>query len=59
MQGQFNNPQGFAELQEWLNIQGVTNLHSCMEAASTYGNALEIALAAIAAFLGQMFKLGK
>jgi hypothetical protein len=27
MQGQFNNPERFAELQEWLNIQGVTNLH--------------------------------
>jgi transposase len=35
-----NNPEGFAELQEWLNTQGVTNLHSCMEATSTYGNGL-------------------
>ncbi len=35
-----NNPEGFAELKEWLNIQNVTNLHSCMEATSTYGNAL-------------------
>ncbi len=35
-----NNPEGFAELQACLNIQGVTNLHSCMEATSTYGNAL-------------------
>ncbi|MEA5488642.1 IS110 family transposase, partial [Pseudanabaena sp. CCNP1317] len=35
-----NNPEGFAELQEWLNLQNVTNLHSCMEATSTYGNAL-------------------
>lgn len=35
-----NNPEGFAELKEWLNIQSVTNLHSCMEATSTYGNAL-------------------
>jgi hypothetical protein len=35
-----NNPEGFAELQAWLNTQGVTNLHGCMEATSTYGNAL-------------------
>ena len=35
-----NNPEGFAELQAWLNLQSVTNLHSCMEATSTYGNAL-------------------
>ncbi len=35
-----NNPEGFAELKEWLNTQGVNNLHGCMEATSTYGNAL-------------------
>jgi transposase len=35
-----NNLEGFTELQTWLTSQGVTNLHSCMEAASIYGNAL-------------------
>jgi len=35
-----NNPEGFAELQEWLTSQSVANLHSCMEATSIYGNAL-------------------
>lgn len=35
-----NNPEGFAELQTWLLSQDVTSLHSCMEATSTYGNAL-------------------
>jgi transposase len=35
-----NHPEGFAELQVWLNSQGVTNLQACMEATSIYGNAL-------------------
>jgi len=35
-----NNLEGFTELQTWLTSQGVTNLHSCMEATSIYGNAL-------------------
>ena len=35
-----NTPLGFAELQEWLNSQAVSNLHACMEATSIYGNAL-------------------
>jgi transposase len=35
-----NTPEGFEQLQEWLESQGVTNLHSCMEATSIYGNAL-------------------
>jgi len=35
-----NNPEGFAELQIWLNAQSVNNLHACMEATSIYGNAV-------------------
>jgi transposase len=35
-----NNSAGFAELQTWLLSQNVTSLHSCMEATSTYGDAL-------------------
>jgi transposase len=35
-----NTPEGFEQLQEWLESQEVTNLHSCMEATSIYGNAL-------------------
>jgi transposase len=35
-----NTPEGFAELQAWLNSQGVTNLQACMEATSIYRNAL-------------------
>lgn len=35
-----NNPEGFAALQTWLSSHNVTSLHSCMEATSTYGNAL-------------------
>ena len=35
-----NNPEGFERLQEWLDSQGVTKLHGCMEATSIYGNAL-------------------
>jgi transposase len=35
-----NTLEGFEQLQEWLNSQGVTKLHSCMEATSIYGNAL-------------------
>jgi transposase len=35
-----NTPEGFEQLQEWLNSQGVTKLHGCMEATSIYGNAL-------------------
>ena len=35
-----NKPQGFEELQAWLSKLGVTDLHACMEATSTYGLAL-------------------
>ncbi|WP_245894332.1 IS110 family transposase [Chamaesiphon polymorphus] len=35
-----NTPEGFEQLQQWLTSQSVTQLHGCMEATSTYGNAL-------------------
>jgi transposase len=35
-----NTPEGFVQLQEWLESQGVSKLHGCMEATSIYGNAL-------------------
>jgi transposase len=35
-----NTAAGFEQLQQWLMSQDVTQLHSCMEATSTYGNAL-------------------
>ena len=37
-----NNPEGFAELQAWLNLQSVTNLHSCMEATSTVNGIMRV-----------------
>ena len=35
-----NTPAGFRSLQRWLAKQGVTQLWACMEATSTYGDAL-------------------
>jgi transposase len=35
-----NTPTGFEQLQQWLTSQNVTQIHSCMEATSTYGDAL-------------------
>jgi transposase len=35
-----NTPQGFAQLSDWLNKQGVTQVHACMEATGTYGDSL-------------------
>lgn len=35
-----NNPQGFAQLSDWLKQQGVTQVHACLEATGTYGDAL-------------------
>ncbi len=35
-----NTATGFEQLQQWLISQSVARLHSCMEATSTYGNAL-------------------
>lgn len=39
--GQFDNsPQGFKQLQKWLQKRRVTQLHACMEATGSYGEAL-------------------
>ncbi len=35
-----NQPQGFESLQTWLSKQGVRSVHACLEATSTYGEAL-------------------
>jgi len=35
-----NTPAGFQELLSWLQRQGVTELHACLEATGTYGEAL-------------------
>ena len=35
-----NNPDGFAQLSAWLAQQAVTQVHACMEATGTYGDAL-------------------
>jgi transposase len=35
-----NNPQGFAQLSDWLKQQGVKWVHACLEATGTYGDAL-------------------
>jgi transposase len=35
-----NDPDGFDCLQQWLQQQGVEELHACMEATSIYGDAL-------------------
>jgi transposase len=35
-----NNQDGFAELLTWLKKQGVDHAHVCLEASSTYGEAL-------------------
>lgn len=35
-----NNPDGFAQLSDWLNKQGDVQVHACLEATGTYGDAL-------------------
>jgi transposase len=35
-----NNPAGFSELLTWLSKNDVESVHACMEATSTYGEAL-------------------
>lgn len=35
-----NTPTGFSELATWLQRQGVTRVHACLEATGTYGDAL-------------------
>jgi transposase len=39
-----NTPAGFQELLAWLQRQGVTQFHACMEATGTYGEALALFL---------------
>jgi transposase len=39
-----NNVTGFAQLKEWLSRQGIEQAHTCMEATSTYGEALALYL---------------
>lgn len=35
-----NNPRGFEELAQWLQVQEVEHVHACLEATSTYGEAV-------------------
>jgi transposase len=35
-----NNPQGFAQLSDWLKQHGIKQVHACMEATGTYGDSL-------------------
>ena len=35
-----NNPDGFAQLSDWLRKQGVEQVHACLEATGTYGDSL-------------------
>jgi transposase len=35
-----NTPEGFTQLQAWLNEHGVTHVHACMEATNIYWEAL-------------------
>ena len=35
-----NSPQGFQALQKWLQGLGVTQVHACLEATGSYGEAL-------------------
>ena len=35
-----NNPQGFAQLSDWLRKQEVKQVHACLEATGTYGDSL-------------------
>lgn len=39
-----NHPTGFAELRTWLAKQGVAEVHACLEATGTYGEALALDL---------------
>jgi transposase len=39
-----NNPDGFAQLSDWLSRQGVEQVHACLEATGTYGDSLVIYL---------------
>lgn len=39
-----NNADGFTQLSQWLQRQGVEQVHACLEATSIYGHALAIYL---------------
>ncbi len=39
-----NNPEGFVQLSDWLNRQGVEQVHACLEATGTYGDSLAVFL---------------
>lgn len=39
-----NNPKGFAALANWLRQQRVERVHACLEATSTYGEAVAVFL---------------
>jgi len=39
-----NHAAGFEQLKEWLSRQGVEQVHACMEATGTYGEALALFL---------------
>lgn len=40
-----NNPKGFTQLDRWLRNRGVEQVHACMEATGSYGEALAYHLA--------------
>lgn len=35
-----NSLSGFTQLREWLNAQGIQQVHACLEATNTYGQAI-------------------
>jgi transposase len=39
-----NDAVGFAHLSDWLSAQGVSQVHACLEATNTYGQAVARAL---------------
>jgi transposase len=39
-----NTPDGFGQLQDWLKAQGVVQVHVCLEATGTYGEAVALVL---------------
>src|SRR5437879_5296374 len=39
-----NTPQGFDALAHWLHQHGIDQVHACMEATGTYGDALALFL---------------
>lgn len=39
-----NNATGFEQLRQWITMQGVEQMHACLEATGTYGEALSLCL---------------